>query len=116
MIKNPSMLQGHHRHRKGKGGKASDDDDDDDFPKIHFHFHTPSYAPFKMDEGATILHTLLQKLGDPSYLQFAARVATNHTLASPKQAKVNSRLRATLSNLQAGGADFLLAAAGADFP
>merc|ERR1719463_926406 len=98
---NPSLLEGHHRgHRKGKGkgkgGKASDDDDDDDddFPKIHFHFHTPSYAPFKMDEGATILHTLLQKLGDPSYLQFAARVATNHTLASPKQAKVNSRLRA----------------------
>merc|ERR1719399_929393 len=49
-------------------------------------------------------------------MQFATRVAANHTLASPKQAKVSARLRATLSNLQAGGADFLLAAAGADFP
>jgi hypothetical protein len=118
-LKHASLLKksAHHHKHKGKNGKMvedKDDDDDDDFPKIHFHFHTPSYGGFKMDEGATILHTMLGKLADDDYLKFAALVATNHSLST--NTKVTDRLKGTLSNLQKGGADFLLAAAGANFP
>jgi len=107
----------HHKHKKGKDGKEVADDDDEEF-HFHFHFKTPSYGGFKMDESATMLHELLQKLDQNEHTRtkYANEVAAQHNLSLPKQKKVVDRLKTTIVDLQKDRSPFVLAAVDADFP